>query len=129
MDPAQLERIKTRLAEQFHQSPGGDLEAMLDDIRAALTRSTLFADITTRKTGSREHLIEVRCQTASSTIAAHQVAKELHRVWQEELRYDDYAAHLIIPADTTMTLDFVTATAEARLWLTGMIVVAMSDER
>jgi hypothetical protein len=125
MDPAQLEQIKTRLAKEFFQSPGGDLDAMLCDIRGVLDRSGLFTDIVTRKTGSREHLINVRCQTASSSISPRQVAEELFRAWQEELRYDDYAAHAIVPTESSITLDFVTATAQARLYVTGLVVVVM----
>ncbi len=125
MNAAQLQQTKLRVAEAFSESPGCDLDGMLDDIRHALDRSGLFTGISGRKTGSRRHLVETRCRTLPIATPRHALV-ELNRVWLEELRYSDFEAHAFMAAERALVLDFITAARSARLYVTGLIIVDLT---
>lgn len=126
MSTDELDRMKERIARTYAESPGGDLDGLLADIRDVLARSASFSDITTHKTGSRTHLIEARCRRASSSIGEQHIAAELLRAWRENLCYDDFESHAVEVTDTTVILDFITGSDAARLYVTGMIVVDLT---
>jgi hypothetical protein len=123
MDVVELEALKDRVNERYIQSPGGDLDGMLDDMKASLSRSNMVADLRLRKTGSRHHLVEAHCRRASPLISVAQLQAELARIWEEELRYDDFAAHAFDITNSTVVLDFLTVARSAKLYMTGMIIV------
>lgn len=123
MKLAELRRLKVRVAREYHQSPGGDLDGMLADITAALGRSGLFTAPLVTKTGGQEHLVEARCALIGNGTDAAQVASELERIWQDELRYDDFEAHAVLITDDSIILDFLTIAVAPRLYVTGLVVV------
>lgn len=126
MNTDELEQMKERIAGAYAESPGGDLDGMLVDIRQALDRTGIFADVTTHKTGSRAHLIEVRCRRTTPEITTQRAVSELLRAWSEDLRYDDFEGHTVEITETAIVLDFLTGSNAARLYVTGMVVVALT---
>jgi hypothetical protein len=123
VDADELERVKERIAEQFTASPGSDLEAMMRAMTLSLEQSPMLRNVVARKTGGHAHLIEVECQLATSALALDAALAEIERIWLEELRYDDFAAHAIEQTDEHAIFDFLTAARDQRLYLSGMIVV------
>lgn len=119
----ELEALKDKVHEGYYQSPGGDLDGMLDDIGNALHRSGYFSGPRLRKTGSRHHLVEAQVRRSSPNISPAMIRAELERLWEEDLRYDDYAAHAFDQTDKAIVFDFLTVAREARMYMTGMIVV------
>ena len=115
----ELERMKARIAERYSASPGGDLAAMMAEMTASLERSPMLRDATARKTGGHTHLIEVQCHAAVSYLPQAAIMAEIERLWQDELRYDDFEAHTIELTDDCGILDFVTATRAQRFPLGG----------
>ncbi len=122
MDASELERVKGRVPDGFHASPGSDLAAMMAEMIASLERSPLLCAATARKTGGHAHLIEVQCHPATPDLPREVIMDEIERLWLEELRYDDFEAHTIELADEHGILDFVTVTRDQRLYISGMIV-------
>lgn len=125
MNVVELEELKDKVAAQYHQSPGGDLDGMIVDIRTALDKSGLLTTHRVRKTGSIHHLVEAHCRRVSPDITVQQLQAELERVWEEELRYDDFAAHAFDTTPAALVLDFLTVARSARLYVTGMIIVEL----
>jgi hypothetical protein len=118
-----LDALKTRVATAYHQSPGGDLDAMGRDIASALRRCGLFMPALVGKTGGRIHLVEARCAPAHPSLSAARIASELQRIWLDELRYDDFEAHALLITPSAVHLDFLTVARAARLYVTGIIMV------
>jgi hypothetical protein len=127
----QLTALKARVAGAYHESPGGDLDAMARDIDVSLRRSGLFTPPVVGKTGGHIHLVEARCTPAHPAIPAARIAAELRRIWLTELRYDDFEAHALLATPHAIHLDFLTVVRAPRLYVTGIIMVdgVMRDER
>lgn len=123
-----LERLRDRLAQQLTPSPGGDLQAMIDDIVAALGRSPLLSGVTARKTGGHEYHLQAACRPASEGLDPWLVMEEVARIWAEELRYDDFEAHAVTIEDGIGLLEFLTGTSDPPLYLSGLIVVELEPE-
>ena len=123
MDFAELEALKDKVNERYDQSPGGDLDGMLADMRSSLANSGFFSEPRLRKTGNRLHLVEAHCKVSSPNITPIMVRSELERMWLEELRYDDFEAHALGRTPTSVVLDFLTVARSARLYVTGLIIV------
>jgi hypothetical protein len=123
-----LEALKERVAAGFNESPGGDLDAMGQDIAAAMRRSGLFTPVMVGKTGGHIHLVEARCGLVEQSTPAARIAAELQRIWLHELRYDDFEAHALLIAPHAVYLDFLTVAREARMYVTGIIKVERRGE-
>jgi hypothetical protein len=125
VDVVELDALKDRVCARYDQSPGSDLDGMLDDLRIALGGSGLFRDLRLRKTGSPRHLVEARCARSSADISPSMIRAELERAWQEQLRYDDFAAHAVQQTPTAVIFDFLTVARSAGMYMTGLIVVEL----
>lgn len=123
----ELHALKVRVAGAYYESPGGDLDGMLRDMSEFIGRSGLFLPPVVRKTGSRSHLVEARCTPASAQTPVARLADEVERIWTNDLRYDDFAAHALTITDSSIVLDFLTVARSARLYVTGMIIVALGQ--
>jgi hypothetical protein len=118
-----LEDLRYRIADGFAPSPGSDLEAMMTEICDSLRRMPHLTAIVARKTGGHTHHIEVECSPIGAGMPADTLIAAIERVWDDELRYDDFSAHSIDLTNERGVLDFLTATRAERLYLSGMIVI------
>jgi hypothetical protein len=126
VDVVELDALKDRVAGRYDQSPGSDLDGMLEDLRAALGSSGLFSELRLRKTGSPRHLVEARCAPSSANVTPATIRAELERVWQEQLRYDDFAAHAVEHTASALIFDFLTVARSAGMYMTGLIIVELA---
>jgi hypothetical protein len=123
----ELHALKVRVAGAYYESPGGDLDGMLRDMSEFIGRSRLFLPPVVRKTGSRTHLVEARCKPAIPLTPIARLADEVERIWSDDLRYDDFAAHALTITDRSIVLDFLTVARSDRLYVTGMIIVDLGQ--
>jgi hypothetical protein len=72
-------------------------------------------------------MIEARCEPASSTLTIPEVIAEIERVWMEDLRYLHYEAHVVTHRGYAAALEFVTLPAAGGYYVTGRIVVDISQ--
>ena len=121
MDFSEFAAVKQRVMSESFSGAGDDLHGMAIDFDACLWHSPLIKEVSVRRTGDTNNLINATCQ-AMPGCSMVELAAELERVWLRDLRYSSFEAHVITAGERGVHLDAVTQIDPDGFYVTASIV-------
>jgi hypothetical protein len=121
--PDEFSRLVNKIISQGIPLAGADLHGMIADFHHALEASPLLSKVKVRKTGEPARMIAAFCEPASLASSPSELVAEVERIWMEELRYNVFEAHTLVPSEEEVILDCLTMTEPQGPYVTARIVV------